>query len=215
MAVHFPRGQQNFRDIRKKFLEDFKGVAGNNARGFVFVTNQELMLAERKELKEAVAPIPVELYHLERITTILDKPAMALVRKQFLAIDIPENVPLDEVEKKRLWVGGSALTSLTTEDEVRSNLSCVEVPVSNGEVTCVTKRSDSLPEGVGVHHYVVAEGLPDACTGVNILGQLDNVGSVVLDEESYTVFKSYNKFGAGDKLIWKLIYLGDDRGSDL
>ncbi len=210
MAVYFPRGQQEFTDIKKKFCGDFKGVAGNNAEGFAFVTNQELRLAERQELKEEAVPVPIELYHLERITLILDKPAMAGVRKQFLLIDIPEKIPLDEVEKKRIWVGCSVASALSTEDEVRSSLNPVVMPISNGEVNCKTKRSDSLPEGTGVYHYVVAEGLPSACVGVNILGNLEEIGKVVIDQESYSIFRSEYSFCGKDAIIWKLIYLAVD-----
>lgn len=87
MAVHFARGRESFAAIRKKFASDFGGVAANGAAGFAFVTNQELALSEREQLRASVAPVPVELYHLERITTILDKPSMASVRKQFLQIE--------------------------------------------------------------------------------------------------------------------------------
>lgn len=47
MAVHFPRGQLKFNSIKKKFLEDIKGVKLNNVDALAFVTNQELRLAER------------------------------------------------------------------------------------------------------------------------------------------------------------------------
>ncbi|MDP3278242.1 MAG: hypothetical protein Q8Q09_23850 [Deltaproteobacteria bacterium] len=87
MAVYFPRGREAFAVIRKKFMSDFSGVAANGADGFAFVTNQELALGERELLRQSVAPVPVELYHLERITAILDKPSMASVRKQFLQIE--------------------------------------------------------------------------------------------------------------------------------
>src|SRR5713101_6744888 len=52
-----------------------------------FVTNQELRLNEREDIKTLAAPMVVELYHLERITTILDTPGMAKVREQFLNIE--------------------------------------------------------------------------------------------------------------------------------
>jgi tetratricopeptide (TPR) repeat protein len=51
----------------------------------VFVTNQELSLAERAELQKSVS-CRVEIYHLERITAILDKPTMRPIREQFLRI---------------------------------------------------------------------------------------------------------------------------------
>ncbi|MEH1948220.1 MAG: hypothetical protein V7K77_14895 [Nostoc sp.] len=94
MAVYFPRGQQNFREIKKKFLNDLKGVKLNKVDALAFVTNQELRLAERQTLHKASGKISVELFHLERITTILDQPEMAVVRKQFLGIDYAEMISL-------------------------------------------------------------------------------------------------------------------------
>lgn len=87
MAVYFPRGQQKPSVIKEKFLHDLCGVAKNGAIGLVFVTNQELSNAEKGLLRRAAAPASVDLFHLERITAILDKPAMAPVRKQFLLIE--------------------------------------------------------------------------------------------------------------------------------
>ncbi len=98
MAVYFPRGQKNFDDIRKKFLDDLKGVESNKADALAFVTNQELRLAERRDLHEAAGMIPVELFHLERITAILDKPEMDSLRKQFLGIDFT-----DESSQKTMY----------------------------------------------------------------------------------------------------------------
>ncbi|MCI0682166.1 MAG: hypothetical protein L0Y71_08685 [Gemmataceae bacterium] len=87
MAVYFPRGQQEFATIKQKFLGDLGGVSKNAVIGIAFVTNQELRLAERTELTSVAAPIQVDLFHVERITTVLDKPNMAAIRKQFLSID--------------------------------------------------------------------------------------------------------------------------------
>jgi len=84
MAVYFPRGQQKLNSIKKKFLNDLKGVKANKADALAFVTNQELSLAQRQVFQKAAGTIPVELFHLERITAILDKPEMVSVRKQFL-----------------------------------------------------------------------------------------------------------------------------------
>jgi hypothetical protein len=86
MAVYFPRGQQSFATIQNKFLQDLVGAAANDVSGMAFVTNQELTLAERATLT-AAGSASIELYHLERITTLLDSPPLASVRKQFLSID--------------------------------------------------------------------------------------------------------------------------------
>ena len=87
MAVYFPRGQQSFAAIEKKFLDDLKGVDVHKADGIAFVTNQELRLAEREALVKKAAPHGAELYHLERLTALLDQPGLAAVRTQFLSID--------------------------------------------------------------------------------------------------------------------------------
>jgi hypothetical protein len=97
MGVYFPRGQQRFTDIEKKFCGDLQGAQANQAEGFAFVTNQELRLAERQTLQSAWLG-RVEIYHLERITTILDSPPMATIRKQFLGIN--------DDETKTLVLGG-------------------------------------------------------------------------------------------------------------
>jgi hypothetical protein len=91
MAVYFPRGQKTFNAIKAKFEGDLAGARRNSAEGIAFVTNQELTLSEREDIETLAAPTAAELYHLERITTILDVPAMAKVREQFL--DIEEESP--------------------------------------------------------------------------------------------------------------------------
>lgn len=97
MAAYFPRGQQSFSAIKKKFIDDLDGVATNNAQGLVFVTNQELRLSERAELLGAAGATEVELYHLERTASVLDKPGMAGIRKQFLGID--STTPYEAIPK--------------------------------------------------------------------------------------------------------------------
>ena len=90
MAVYFPRGQKGFAEIRTKFEEDLPGALKNGASGIAFVTNQELRLAEREELRLLAEGIELELFHLERLTAILDKPSMAIIRQQFLGIESVE-----------------------------------------------------------------------------------------------------------------------------
>lgn len=85
-AVYFPRGQQPFTDVRSKFESDLRAAQErSDAEGFIFVTNQELRLAERRTLQD-LWPERVELFHLERVAAILDQPALDGVRRQFLGI---------------------------------------------------------------------------------------------------------------------------------
>ncbi len=102
MAVYFPRGQQIFKAIKDKFLDDFKGVEFNEAEAFAFVSNQELRRAERRELTKAVGS-PVEIFHLERLVAVLDQPKMHGVRRQFLGIDALDGT-LDRSQRlEELW----------------------------------------------------------------------------------------------------------------
>lgn len=92
MAVYFPRGQQPFTEIKTKFAADAAGIGRNRASGMAFVTNQELTLSQRRELEESIGAA-ADLLHLERITTILDRPEMHPIRAQFLAIGTVDPAP--------------------------------------------------------------------------------------------------------------------------
>ena len=96
MAVHFPRGQQSLAATQAKFINDVAGAKANDVNGIAFVTNQELTLAQREMLAKAGGALEVELFHLERVTMILDQPSMAPVRKQFLGIESRDLVPIDK-----------------------------------------------------------------------------------------------------------------------
>ena len=86
LAAYFPRGQQNFKAITDKFDDDFKGVAKNDADGIVFFTNQELRLGERSTLTASGQGKTVEIYHLERLATLLNSPTNYGIRLEFLDI---------------------------------------------------------------------------------------------------------------------------------
>lgn len=92
MAAYFPFGPQSFKDICDKFKKDLKGVAKNKAIGFAFVTNQKITLSERGLFCQ-IANERVELFHLERVTAILDQPRMEQVRQQFLGISTSQSQP--------------------------------------------------------------------------------------------------------------------------
>jgi hypothetical protein len=67
--------------------DDLEGAKTCGVSGIAFVTNQELRLAERENLLHAAVPLRTNIFHLERITGILDRPEMAAARKQFLRIN--------------------------------------------------------------------------------------------------------------------------------
>lgn len=93
-ASYFPRGKKEYRAIKKKLLQDAKGVKANDAQGMAFVTNQELKVSERKDLTACASDIQVELFHLERITSILDSPACYGIRLEFLDIEMTKEEQL-------------------------------------------------------------------------------------------------------------------------
>lgn len=87
-SVYFPRGQQDFSVIKNKFIHDLKGVKKNGANGIAFITNQELRLAERKDLSEIDTNVDVQIYHLERIASLLNSPQYYGVRMEFLDMEM-------------------------------------------------------------------------------------------------------------------------------
>lgn len=93
-AAYFPRGQKNFSEIKKKFVGDIKGIKKNEVSGLAFVTNQELTLSERKELKDIGKPHTIEIFHLERMTHILDTAKNYGVRLEFLDIELSKEEQL-------------------------------------------------------------------------------------------------------------------------
>lgn len=92
-GAYFPRGQKPFSDIKDKFLSDSRGKELNDVDAFVFVSNQELTLSERDGLRSEVG-FPVEIYHLERLSLLLNSPALYGVRLEFLDIEMTKEEQL-------------------------------------------------------------------------------------------------------------------------
>lgn len=88
-GVYFPRGQQSFTDIKSKFEEDHNGIQKNDVSGIVFFTNQELKLSERRQLQNMLTTDTVlDLYHIERICTLLNSPEFYGIRQEYLEIEM-------------------------------------------------------------------------------------------------------------------------------
>ena len=87
-AAYFPNGPKSIATIKPKFDDDAKGVDANNAGGLVFVTNQHLSNGQRERLRCGTAVPNVEIYHLERIAHVLDRPESYGVRQDYLGIDM-------------------------------------------------------------------------------------------------------------------------------
>lgn len=98
-AAYFPTTKPTFSQIRSKFVGDLGGVKENDARGFVFFINQTLTVGERqilKKLAEAKAD-STELYHLERLRSVLDAPRGCGLRLEYLRI------PMTHEEQIAYW----------------------------------------------------------------------------------------------------------------
>jgi len=125
MAVYFPRGQQSIKETTEKLTSDVEKARTKEPKpvGVAFVTNQELRLAEREDLRTLGGDTEVELYHLERVTTILDRPHMAGVREQPLGIPAgppPILVTAEVVGHARSFIGGDELLATLVEIEEKS-----------------------------------------------------------------------------------------------
>lgn len=109
-AVYFPRGKKPFSEIKNKFLKDLKGVEANDAQGIAFVTNQELKDGDRKKLTQLAGQVPVEIFHLERVASLLDSPAAYGIRLEFLDLQMTREeqvafVAWHENERNEMLIG--------------------------------------------------------------------------------------------------------------
>ncbi len=88
-ACYFPRGQKSFTQIKKKFTSDLQGLRKVEADGMAFITNQELRLSERTTLGLLLpSDKQLDLFHLERISTLLNQPVQYGNRLEFLDIEM-------------------------------------------------------------------------------------------------------------------------------
>jgi fido (protein-threonine AMPylation protein) len=110
-GVFFPTTTPSESEILSKFKGDLEGVPRNGARGFAFFVNQSLSIAKRAELAEAgrsKAEV-VEIYHLERLRSLLDSPRGCGARLEYLRI------PMTPEEQFAYWNSSSSETNLRLE----------------------------------------------------------------------------------------------------
>jgi len=96
-AAYFPPTHPTFSEIRTKFKDDLCGVAANGAEAFAFFVNQPLTIGEREELQALTSGVRVEIYHLERLRSLLDAPKGCGIRLEYLRI------PMTEAEQWAFW----------------------------------------------------------------------------------------------------------------
>ncbi|MFZ6664708.1 hypothetical protein [Peijinzhouia sedimentorum] len=142
-GCYFPRGQKNFSEIKTKFKEDAEGIESNSVDGIIFITNQELRLGEREELKKEIDDkYDVEIYHLERIAAILNHTENYGVRLEFLDIDMTKEEQLAYMVTKDKIIHD--LTSFVRQLAPNSNIHQEEAPKPAIEVQLEYIPSSSL-----------------------------------------------------------------------
>lgn len=149
IAAYFPRGQQKIKDIKDKFQADLRGVKQNKATGIVFVTNQELRLGERAEIKKIAGNVELDLFHLERVASLLDSPQCYGFRLEFLDIEMTKEEQLAFFA----WVQAENNRSIQTE--MRENLERITGFMTGGNSFCYLMISSLQPTAnVGILTFV-------------------------------------------------------------
>lgn len=100
VGVYFARKEVKYSQIKKKYTEDLKGVNTNQADGFIFFTNQELTLGEREIFRELANTVEIDLFHLERISAILNSTACYGIRLDFLDMEMTKEEQLAFIAQK-------------------------------------------------------------------------------------------------------------------
>ncbi len=127
-GCYFSKDSQTFHKIKKKFLEDFTGVSKHGVDGFVFVTNQDLTVKQRDELKSQSNNI--EIYHLERIVSLLNSPVCYGIRLEYLDISLTtaDQIAYFAERDKSVENFTSLLMELTNSiNSIRDNQSSIPV----------------------------------------------------------------------------------------
>ena len=96
-AAYFPTTSSTLGAIKSKFTGDFLGVGSNHAQAFAFFVNQPLTVGEREQLRALAGQTRTEVYHLERIRSLLDAPKGCGIRLEYLRI------PMTEAEQWAFW----------------------------------------------------------------------------------------------------------------
>jgi fido (protein-threonine AMPylation protein) len=138
-ACYFPTMEKHFKDVQKKFKDDFKGVVRNKARGIAFFTNQHLTPGERESMEQVAkdASASVRIYHVEAIRAILDSPRGYGMRLEYLRIPMKP-----EEQASFISQFGSDLSAAM--DRHSDVLSSISKNVAEIHAAVVSKTEDSF-----------------------------------------------------------------------
>lgn len=99
VAVYFSVTSQSISVVKKKFQTDTLGITKNGVDGIVFFTNQKITNKERESLRKTTS-YKTEIYHLERIASILNTPIGYGLRLEFLDILLDKSEQLSYFVEK-------------------------------------------------------------------------------------------------------------------
>lgn len=121
-AAYFPSTAVSHSDVRSKFNHDISGVTKNTAQGFAFFVSQHLTVGDRQALMALSPAARTEIYHLERITSLLNAPKGCGIRLEYLRI------PMTESEQWAFWSTMNAdIVRRLADNEVRRDTQLQEI----------------------------------------------------------------------------------------
>jgi len=98
IAVSFSKNELSWSKVKQKFKNDFDKLSGQ--KGFVFFTNQEITVKKREELKKIDKKTEIEIYHLERISQVLNSPSCYGIRLEFLDIEMTKEEQISFINSR-------------------------------------------------------------------------------------------------------------------
>ncbi len=205
-AVYFPRGQKNFQDIKDKFIHDLEGVHTNGAKGIAFITNQEIRLAERKILTEIDRNIDVNIYHLERLASLLNMPINYGVRMEFLEIEMEKEEQLSffAMQDKRITELETVLKRVTIGLEEFKQIQGNTVAMKQSLQTCFKEENTQNEESTEADYYE-GDSYEDKTRAIDeIVRAIDELfDKIWFDRHLSLRYRIENKGEYVDPKIWK------------
>ncbi|GAB2956104.1 Fic family protein [Amycolatopsis acidiphila] len=125
-AVYFPPTSPSFAQIEAKYVADRQGVDGNDADGFVFFINQHLSLGQRRDLLRQ-GSVDDEIFHLERIRSVLDSPRGYGLRLDYLdrEMNVEEQVAFFSTLRH------TRVQELIDNDDLLPQIAAEKAPIAN------------------------------------------------------------------------------------
>lgn len=162
-AAYFPRGQQAFKDIVDKFDHDLAGVEANSVAGLAFVTNQELKLSERTHLEKTAEgkEAKAEIFHLERIASILDSPQCYGIRLEFLDIEMTKEEQLGFIAARDTPIEQLQMTleAILIRLPETMSLEQIQASIPLSEIQEFKAILDSIAGYEGYNPFLISTGL--------------------------------------------------------